>query len=164
MPEQQTQSQTLTTVFSDVLQTLAFLFTDDEPLQPSAGDVWLETNIAYRGPVSGGLRLWCTRPFSQTLAANLLGIDQPEDLSDQQSEDAVKEFMNVVCGQYVTSAYGSDAVFCLTIPDVAMLSESPDTQDITSDETVRFSVDGNAVVLIHDKHDCENPAENSRGS
>lgn len=151
MPEQQIQNQTLTTVFSDVLQTLAFMFTDEGPIEPSPGDIWLETKIAYRGPVCGRLRLWCPRPFSQNLAANLLGIDVPEDVSDQASEDAVKEFMNVLCGQYVTSAHGSDAVFKLTIPEVTQLSESPDIQNVCGDETACLSVEGTPVVLVYER-------------
>ena len=89
---QDQKSATLTTVFSEVLANLAFMFTDEAPPEPPPGDVWLETTIAYSGPAAGTLRLWCTRGFSTRLAANLLGTD-PD--TEQSTEDAVKEFMNI---------------------------------------------------------------------
>ena len=45
----QQKTATLTTIFSEVLANLAFMFTDDEPGPPSAGDIWLETFISYQG-------------------------------------------------------------------------------------------------------------------
>ncbi len=143
------QIQTLTTVFSDVLETLAFMFTEDEPTAPTPGEVWLLTTIGYRGPVEGRLSFWCPREFSHRLTANLLGIESEEDASNQLSDDAVKEFMNVVCGQFITAAHGTHAVFSVTIPEITELTESPDFGNSGAAETAAFTVDGLAVAIAY---------------
>src|SRR5690606_5615893 len=122
-------TRTLTAIFSEVLANLAFLFTDDEELETTPDEVWLETTISYHGPESGTLRFRCTRDFCVLLAANLLGIDSEDETAVRQSEDAVREFMNIVCGQFVTSMFGSDHVYNLSIPKSVELAEVPDLTD-----------------------------------
>jgi len=110
--------RSLAVVVTDVLGDLAFMVSDDEPLPPPPGAVWLECEITYRGPQSGTLRCWCTRDFAVQLAANLLGIEPDEGDASTSAEDAVREFMNVLCGQLVTAWHGTSPVFTLSIPTV----------------------------------------------
>lgn len=153
---QDQKTATLATIFSEILANLAFMFTDEDPVDPPAGEVWLETTIAYSGPLAGSLRLWCTRDFSTRLAANLLGTDPDDPDTAQSARDAVKEFMNIVCGQFVTAAHGTEEVFSLTIPETVELPETPDlaTGEETSAschgvETSVVSVEGQFVQLSH---------------
>gem|GEM_PF-6175632 len=61
---QDQKTATLTTIFSEVLANLAFMFSEDEEdIIPSAGDVWLETEIGYRGPQRGALRFYLPGDF-----------------------------------------------------------------------------------------------------
>ena len=145
------QSQTtatLTTVLSDVLADLAFMFCDGGEYREQPGETWLETSINYSGGVSGELRLICTRTFAEQLAENLLGIDSEEEISKQESTDAVREFMNVICGQFVTAAHGTEDVFNLTIPTVTELEEEPFVEG-GGDETAQLSIDGQWLQLRH---------------
>ncbi len=139
----------LTTVFSDVLSDLAFMFTDDEPAEPSPGSLWLEGTIRYQGPVSGELRVLCPMEFTRLLAANLLGIDADDAEAEARSPDALREFLNVLCGQFVTAAYGHDKVFDLSIPQARVLSETPTELGRDDDDARVFNVEGHCVQLIH---------------
>ena len=160
---QDQKTATLATIFSEVLANLAFMFTDEDLADPPACDEWLETTIAYSGPVTGALKLRCSRDFSTRLAANLLGLDPDDPDTEQSASDAVKEFMNIVCGQFITAAYGTEEVFNLTIPKIV---ELPDTSDLTpcegaiappqgvdaplqGVETSVVSIDGQLVQLTH---------------
>lgn len=146
---QQQQTATLTTVFSEVLASLAFMFTDDEQQNPPPDTVWLETRISYFGPFRGTLFLRCTRDFSTLLAANLLGIDSEDDQAATAAEDASKEFMNIVCGQLVTALYGTESVFNLSIPQLDVMSAPPDL-DIPDDPRVStLWVEGSPVQLSY---------------
>ncbi len=146
---QEQKTATLTTIFSEVLASLAFMFTDDEPVEVVAGDVWLETTIRYDGSASGELILCCTREFSVVLAANLLGVN-PEDTGDHsQADDAVKEFMNIICGQLVTAQHGSDDVFNLTIPVIRELPVTPDLDATNDDNVSALCVEGHPVKLVY---------------
>ncbi len=143
------KTRTLTAIFSEVLANLAFMFTDDEQTETGPGDVWLETTISYHGPVSGALRFRCTRSFSVLLAANLLGIDPDDATANRQCEDAVKEFMNIVCGQFVTAMHGPDDVYNLSIPRTVELRGEPDLSDDGGLETSTLSVDNHTVQLTY---------------
>lgn len=146
---QNQKTTTLTTIFSDVLANLAFMFNDDEPSEPAGGEVWMETTISYHGSESGSLRLSCPTEFAALLAANLLGIDPQDRDAETKAEDAVKEFMNIVCGQLITTWYGSEQVFDLTIPQTRMLMETPNFSASVEADTTHLSVEGHQVLLVH---------------
>ena len=141
---------TLTTVHSEVLANLAFMFNDDGEFDPPVGERWLETLISYKGSVSGSLRLTCTETFATQLAANLLGTESGVT-TRQESNDAVKEFMNVICGQYVTAAYGTEELFDLSIPEVFERSTTSilGEPEGASGERAFLSVDGQWMQLLH---------------
>lgn len=174
---------TLTTIFSDVLANLAFMFTDEERPEPSTGDLWLETTITYSGQRSaindrqsaewvregnlapaaqsapsrresapsrdreGTLRFRCSSDFSILLAANLLGIDPQDEDAEAKAKDAVKEFMNIICGQLVTAIHGSNEVFDLTIPQIRELPEAPNLGASDDSESSTLCVDGHVIQL-----------------
>jgi CheY-specific phosphatase CheX len=146
---QQQKSATLTTIFSEVLANLAFMFTEEEQVDLSPADAWLETVISYEGPTRGTLRFRCTTDFSILLAANLLGIDSHDEEADAKARDAVKEFMNIVCGQLVTAVHGTEDIFNLTIPEITELPEAPDLHAADGGDSSTLSVDGYLVQLSY---------------
>lgn len=113
-------SKTLTKIFSEVLANLAFLF-EDGTAAASGGDTpairWY-TRISYFGRCAGALCLVSPPAFAELLAANLLGLEKDDPGLAGSAEDAVKEFMNILCGQFVTAVYGPQDVFNLSIPVV----------------------------------------------
>jgi CheY-specific phosphatase CheX len=145
----QQKTATLRTIFSEVLANLAFMFTDEEEAEAPLGDTWLETVISYAGPSSGTLRFRCPTEFSALLAANLLGVDPLDDEAGAKGKDAVKGFMNIVCGQFITTVHGADDIFDLTIPEVLELPEAPDLKAMDSAESAALSVEGHLVQLSY---------------
>ena len=133
-------------VFSEVLANVAFLFTEEDLPAPATEDAWLETSIVYRGPSRGELSLRCPRAFATLLAANLLGID---DDAESKSEDAVKELMNIICGQFITTMYGTGDVFDLSIPVTHELDQAPDFSNADDPDTSTLTVEGYPVQLTH---------------
>jgi len=125
------------------------MFRDDDPAEAEPDDTWLETTIGYRGPVSGTLRLWCSRRFSTLLAANLLGVDPEDEDASSKEEDAVKEFMNIVCGQFVTAMHGAAAVFDLSIPQTAELDHAPALHESDDTHATTLSAEGHPIRLAY---------------
>lgn len=146
------KTATLKTIFSDVLANLAFMFTDDIQAEPSREHTWLETAIGYEGRRCGTLRFWCTRDFTALLAANLLGIDPQDPAASGQGEDAIKEFMNIVCGQYVTTMHGDQDTYNLTIPKVTELTEPPELLDDDETTACTFNVDVHVIQLAYEPY------------
>ena len=157
---QQTKT-TLKELFSEILANLAFMFTDDEDTEASDQDVWLETSISYLGPHRGTLVFHCPQRFTQGLAANLLGVDPEAPEADDQSEDAVKEFMNILCGQLVTQFFGSEDIYNLSIPDCRVLAEVPEFVTTQDANVAGLSVDGSRIQVVHFIEDAATPAAGS---
>ena len=147
------KTATLATIFSEVLANLAFMFTDEEQPEVTTGDLWLETTISYSGSINGSLKLFCTRDFAVLLAANLLGTDLEDEEAQSDAIDAVKEFMNIVCGQLVTAYHGTEKVFNLTIPEVRELPAAPDLSAAEGDDSTMVCVDGHRVQLSYTKQE-----------
>lgn len=145
------KSATLKATFSDVLAKLAFMFTEEAENAPLPGQTWLETTISYQGAVCGTLRFRCTREFAVLLAANSLGVDPGDYAASKQSEDAVKEFANIVCGQYVTAAHGAEQAYNLSIPQTAVMRKPPILANNDSGTTCTLCVDSHIVQLAHEQ-------------
>jgi len=124
--EAATKNRELAVVTADVLGDLAFMVNDDEVVQPPVGTIWLRCQISYEGPAKGALCCWCSRDFAIQLTANLLGIEPDESDARSGARDALREFMNILCGQLVTAWYGTDSVFNLSIPTVETCVETPE--------------------------------------
>lgn len=148
---------TLATTFSEVLANLAFMFTTEEALDGPASATRVEARITYDGPVRGRLIVRCTPEFARLLAANLLGQDESEEVSPNTWHDALKELMNVVCGQFVTTVYGVEPVFQLGIPKVREVEDSGAVPP-APETTVQLYVEGFPVELTHEVVGQSGPA------
>ncbi len=69
------------------------------------------------------------------------------------SQDAAKEFMYVVCGHFVTTMYGTEKVFNLTIPETRPLAEPPDLWAGDGERISTVAVDGFPIQLEY--QECE---------
>ena len=139
----------LTKVCSEVLANLVFLFTEDAEPEVPTEDRWLETTIGYFGPGGGRLGLLCPRGFAVLLAENLVGTHTRDGASQSGADDAVKEFMNIVCGQFITAAHGTGDVYNLTIPQVREHDEEPSGSG-PQESTTALNVEGHRIVLWYE--------------
>lgn len=105
-----------------ILEHAAFLFTEQMLPEdyPESASQWLPIGVRleYEGPRSGELRLWIAEPLSRTIAQNMLGLDEMEDCSEEKEMDAVKEILNMILGNFLTEAFGTEVVFHLGIPRI----------------------------------------------
>ncbi|MCA9245027.1 MAG: chemotaxis protein CheX [Phycisphaerales bacterium] len=134
----------LTRVLDDVLGGLAFLIRDDETALPE-GQSWWQCLGSYSGDASGVVRCSCSRGFAAMLAQNLLGAEAGEAVDDETATDALREFMNVLCGNLVTSIHGSTGVFDIGIPQVTELESAP-SEATMEPIRARFSIEGEPVI------------------
>ena len=148
-----TDGPDLTSVVQIVLGDLAFMLTDEPPAELPAGTVWTQGEIHYVGQVSGTLRCWCTREFAARLAANLLGLEPDMGEAQVAGEDAVRELMNVLCGQLVTLWHGTQGVFKLTIPTVRECIGVPAVADAEARHVCRLSVEGEPLLCVYQRHE-----------
>ena len=99
----------------DALERTAFVLADpsDDPEALPAADTFAQ--IDFHGPASGQVELRASRNFARNLAASILGSDA-SNISDLQSEEALRELANIVGGSIITALGGSDCRFSLGLP------------------------------------------------
>jgi len=107
-------------ILAATLENMAFIFTEElleEDVLAEPGKC-LVVEMRFRGPHRGRVNLAVQYPLSEELARNMLGIDEEEELKEAMAHDALKEILNMACGQFLTTRFGSKPVFDLTIPEV----------------------------------------------
>jgi CheY-specific phosphatase CheX len=116
--------EALRDVFCDVLEKQAFMFAEpallDELPQNVKGAVVVD--IGYSGEHSGSLHLVVPSELARQFVANIVGLDV-SDVNDEGAKDALKEILNIVCGNFLTVFYGESAFVSPMIPTVKMMGD-----------------------------------------
>jgi len=105
---------------------LAFLLIEPEEIVQSRHHpppTWgYAARVEFTGPFGGEMHIAITENMLRPLAANMLGIDVDEELpKGVQLEDALKELLNVTCGNLLPRIGGDQVVFHIAAP--TLLSE-----------------------------------------
>jgi len=111
-------------IVSDSMEKLAFMFfASDAFREPIPFQDAVTAEVAFTGVFSGRLAMVMTEPSLKELAANMLGIDD-EDVEQNHLHDALKETVNIVCGNWLPIEGGDEAVFHIDAPRVLSPSEA----------------------------------------
>ena len=110
-------TEQLEEVFISVLEKLAFMFAEAVPKDemPTRGGCSAPNRNSFSGHASGQISMMVRRDICDELVSNILGVDPGED-GGADSEDALGELLNVVCGQLLTTIAGNEPVFDLSPP------------------------------------------------
>lgn len=100
---------------------LAFLLVEQEEITQSRHRQpprWgYAARVEFSGPFNGEMHLAITETMLRPLAANMLGIDEYENLPEGvKLEDALKELLNVTCGNLLPLLGGDQVVFHISAP------------------------------------------------
>lgn len=137
-------------VAAEVLEQQAFMFAEEvskEDLE-TAEEAFNRISIAFTGPPSGGLCVTLPGDLSAELAVNILGVDDEDELEEGDAADAVKELVNVICGQLLTSMFGTETVFQLTIPTVEELDRAGWEAAKADGEAIGLSIDDSPALAV----------------
>ncbi len=111
-------------VFESVLQNLAFMFVESvekETLEnmDSPQDVpekYVKASMAFSGPSRGWVNLMVPEELAKELAANIIGKELDKNISQRHLQDALKEVLNVTCGNLLSAVVGTKQVFDAASP------------------------------------------------
>lgn len=116
-------------VTADTLEKLAFIFTFPAEAAPVIDEQNQEAvRVDFSGPFAGGMELSLPASALGELAVNMLGAEEGEELSAEQQRDALKELINVVCGNLLPVLAGHAEEFNLRTPYLVS-GESPAWND-----------------------------------
>jgi CheY-specific phosphatase CheX len=148
MPEKKIDNTTAA-VFGRIVGEAAFMFAD--PLDPAARprmDEWeaLGVRLSFSGDVSGEFRLWAPPSLARGMAVNMLGLDQETVIARERQEDALKEIVNIIVGNFLTEMYGDAVAATLGLP--CLIDPASLAQDYGNPEALWISVEGDAVLCV----------------
>ncbi len=105
-------------VAENVISKLAFMFVlqDDEIDSPDNGPE-IFTMVNFKGPFSGKLIMNVSEKILPEIAANMLGVEEDETGIEEQY-DAIKELINVICGNLLPEIAGKKAIFKVGTPEI----------------------------------------------
>jgi len=114
----------LAKVAQETFETLAFMYSVHEQDSPAGATVTAE--VSFRGPVHGRLILAVSDTMLSALGTNMLGFDDENLVDDAQQRDALKEVLNVICGNLLPMLYNQYDVFDVQAP-VIPAAPAPNT-------------------------------------
>ena len=104
-------------VAEDVLEKLAFIFSFPEEERANMDyAAAVAASVSFSGPFEGTILMVISDETLPELAGNMLGID--EDTAPEQQHDALKELINVVCGNLLPLISGKKSVFNVNAPEI----------------------------------------------
>ena len=115
----------LSTVAVETLEKLAFIFAfpDDErdiEQQEPAVVAW----VSFSGFFSGTLAIKVSKQVLPEITANMLGVEGEEETTWVQQQDALKETINIICGNLLPAIAGKQRVFNIDTPMIIADGES----------------------------------------
>ena len=136
-------------VFCDVFEQLAFMF--GEPVE---NDELAENNtrhlqayMTFSGDRTGEIIMTVPDKMCPEIAANVLGVEPDDEQVMDLAGDALKEILNITCGQLLTAVAGERPVFDLSVPEVRKISSRKWSKLLKGDESLGFMVDDYPVLL-----------------
>jgi hypothetical protein len=131
-----------------VLEEWAMMMTDSITTPEGhfeQASAYYSSTVAFSGGSrQGTCAIFCQKPFLAALGFSLL---EPEDSDDETMQlDALGEMGNVICGNFVTEAFGADDVYHLSIPTCRVVDQLAFTEAFATEHCICLA-DDTAVVL-----------------
>ena len=142
-------------VFESVLQNLAFMFVESvekETLQnmESPQDIpekFIKASMAFTGPKNGWVNLMVPEELAKELAANIIGKELDKNISQKHLQDALKEVLNVTCGNLLSAVVGHQPVFDAASPILTEHDQKSWNAFIEDPMSIPFMVEDWPAVL-----------------
>lgn len=146
--------QPLENILSDIagesLEKLAFLLSfpaDEAGAGPPASTA--AASVSFAGAFSGVLVMQMSDDALPELAANMLGLADDEETTPDQQHDALKEALNVICGNLLPAIAGSQAVFNIDPPRIVRAAQAEkQSHDGSPDCRVRLALESGQCELM----------------
>jgi len=117
-------------VAEEILEKLAFMFSFPE--EENGGidyDSSVAASVSFAGPFSGNLIMVVSGQILPELTGNMLGVDDNAETTLEQRHDALKELINVICGNLLPTIAGKHSIFNVNAPVILPGGTKFDSED-----------------------------------
>lgn len=139
--------ETVYQVAEDVFEKLAFLFSfreeEREPMDYASAVV---ASVTFTGQFEGRLAMAVSEDVLPELAANMLGVE--EETSREEQQDALKELINVVCGNLLPELAGRKKLFNVNAPQILSPEQSAALADDAPAAAAKLSLEEGQCDLM----------------
>lgn len=112
----ETISEALGESAQTVLETMFFVVPEGEAAEAYHQESpILHAGLKFRGEWCGTLELTAPLNSAKTLASSFAGVSEPEEVSDEEAADVIRELVNMVCGSTLSRLAGNK-IFDLDSP------------------------------------------------
>jgi len=134
-------------VIIEVLEKFAFLFADADEQRESPGAVneFFHVIMSFSGPAHGIVSLTAPEGLCRELAANVLGIESAA-VTAAALEDAMKELVNIICGNLTVALFGDQVICFLTIPAIYRVDRTKWHELAADPSAVHLGVDDTPLL------------------
>jgi CheY-specific phosphatase CheX len=134
-------------VVRNVLERFTFMFceTDDEKRFADCQGPFLYASVTFSGSRQAMISLTAPESLCLEMAANILGAD-PSEIDAEAGVDAIKELVNVVCGELIPALYGDKEVFDLTVPSAYRIDTGKWLELVAVPENMQLWVEDRPVL------------------
>ena len=142
-------SALLADVFSQVLQEYAFLFADPiEKVSNSKCDgPFFLAAVSFTGRLRGTLSMAAPSAFACEVSAGVLGLESDSTEAQIGAADAIKEFLNVICGNLLSLMADRDSIFDLALPEFSEIPVAQWLAALSNSSAIFFLVEDWPVFL-----------------
>ncbi len=143
------KDEILLDVVCEVLEKIAFMFAEPLPKEELMFDDkgLIKASMNFSGELSGSISIIIPDDMSLELASNIMGVEPDDESIKDQALDSLKEVLNVICGQFLTSFGGDEPIFDLTIPEISSSDNKNVDEMIQSPNSLGFLVDEHSVLV-----------------
>jgi chemotaxis protein CheY-P-specific phosphatase CheC len=134
---------------AEILEKQAFMFAMpvSKTDMPETGDAVILAGISFDGEMKGMLKLAAPDRLSLELAANMLGLDADSPEAEEQRLSAIKELLNIACGNILTVIAGVEPVFNIAIPEVETIGQDQWRDLLNDEESVALMIDDIPILI-----------------
>ena len=140
----------LESTFSRVTEGFAFMFVRP-PREGEAfprGDApFVQASAGFSGKFKGALSLIAPEALMLALGVNSLGDEDPDQPAIEDPADALKELMNIICGEVALVIHGENTPYTLLVPQANAIKQTQWDTLLMNDQWMRYLVDTHPVLI-----------------
>ncbi len=140
-------------IAEEVLEKIAFIFSFPEKDRvPIPFESAVVASVSFSGLFDGVLLMAVSQQVLPELTGNMLGIDMDEETSMEEQHDALKELINVICGNLLPAIAGKQMIFNVETPQVIEASSVSDLEgELAAIAKLSIEDSGHCDILFYVK-------------
>ena len=108
----------------------------------------ISATMKFSGHSNGWLTLQLVSRILDMLAENMLGEPPEGDDADEKRQDALKEVLNMICGNFLTQWAGEEPVFELSPPTIVDLNTPESNEGPSTPVSVLFNLEDTCARIL----------------